>query len=381
MTFAVTLGFLSLFAWIYLALFNGQFWRISLLEKGLPPESWPSVDIIVPARNEADVLPRSLPSLLAQNYPGAWRILLVDDHSEDGTGKKAYKLAADKGLVSKITIVAAPDLPAGWSGKVAAMHAGVKESSADYILFTDADIEHPANSLQQLVERALTRKLDLLSLMVKLHCTTPAEKLLIPAFVFFFALLYPFRQVSDAASRTAAAAGGVMLVKRKALNAIGGLASIKSQLIDDCALAKNIKLYGGGEGGTGSIELAMTRHVKSLRVYADIMDIWRMIARTAYTQLRHSPLLLGGTIIGMAFLFGVPVILPIVADFTAVWLGLLAWFVMGLIYLPMVRFYDLPHVYAALLPAAAVIYIAATIDSARLYWQGKGGQWKGRSQA
>lgn len=381
MMIANILGCLSLIGWVYLALFNGRFWRPLFADSAVEPAVWPSIDIIVPARDEADILPGSLPSLLQQDYQGPWRVLLVDDHSDDGTAELARKLATQHSKLQHLEVITAPDLPPGWSGKVAAMQAGAAHSNADYILFTDADIWHPANSLSQLAARAVEKKLDLTSLMVKLHCREFAEELLIPAFVFFFAMLYPFASANDEDSSVAAAAGGVMLVRRKALNNIGGLASIKSALIDDCSLAKNIKNFGGNDQTAGRIELTLARSVKSIRPYPDIASIWRMIARSAFTQLRHSFLLLLGTVLGMGLLFIVPFILPLTSGMIATMTGLLAALIMIALYAPMVLFYDLPLAMAATLPVAGIIYILATVDSARLYWQGKGGQWKGRTQA
>jgi hopene-associated glycosyltransferase HpnB len=378
---AALLSCLALGCWIYLTFFHAGFWQLALDGDAPEPEKWPSIDIIVPARNEANVLPRSLSSLLAQDYPGMWRVFLVDDHSTDGTGALAQKLATNHNANERLAVIAAPDLPVGWSGKVAAMQAGVAQSTADYVLFTDADIEHPVDSLRRLASHAVERKIDLVSRMVRLHCRTPAEKLLIPAFVFFFMMLYPFWRVNDADSDVAAAAGGVMLVRRKALDSIGGLARIKSALIDDCALAKAIKQHGGPLETPARIELTLARDIKSLRVYPYIDDIGRMIARTAYTQLQYSPVLLAVTIFGMAVLFIAPMLFPVTGWPLAAEAGLATWLVMSLIYLPMIRFYELPVVWALSLPAAAFIYMLATIDSAKLYWQGKGGQWKGRTQA
>lgn len=378
---AVLLSLAALGAWIYLAFFHGGFWQLAMDGEAPEPAKWPSIDIVVPARNETDVLPKSLPSLLAQDYPGPWRIILVDDHSTDGTGALAQKLAATHDKVEHLLLVQAPVLPAGWSGKVAAMQAGTAHSTADYILFTDADIEHPRNSVRRLTSHAVERKLDLVSRMVKLHCQTTAEKLLIPAFVFFFAMLYPFWKVNDETSEVAAAAGGVMLIKRKALDTVGGLTSIKSALIDDCSLAKVIKEHGGSLDTPTRIELTLTNDIHSLRVYRHIDDVWRMVARTAYTQLRHSPLMLVGTVIGMMLLFITPMLFPLTGWPLIAEAGLAAWIIMSMIYMPMIRFYELPVVWVLALPVAAAIYILATIDSARLYWQGKGGQWKGRTQA
>jgi hopene-associated glycosyltransferase HpnB len=420
MSILVVLGLLG---WLYLAVFHGAFWRPLIAQPSPEPEAWPSVDIIVPARNEADSLPQSLPSLLAQNYPGAWRVLLVDDHSEDTTAEVARRLANSpspwgggkgagshagisllsgaSGQVAPLTpplapsqgegdihvradrlkIIAAPDLPKGWVGKVAAMQAGVAQSQADYILFTDADIRHPANSLRRLVARATFGKLDLVSLMVRLHCASAAEKLLIPAFVFFFAMLYPFRRANDPASNLAAAAGGVMLLRRAALNNAGGLAAIKSAVIDDCALAKIIKRAGGALSTAGSQELSLANDVHSLRVYPAIGDVWRRVARTAFTQLRCSYALLFGVVVGMGLLFAAPVVAFLFGNLFATAAGFSAWLAMTLLYMPMVRFYRLPAIWALTLPLAALIYSIATVDSARLFLQGRGGQWKGRAAA
>jgi len=377
----LAVGVLILAVWLYLALLHGQFWRPLFAAPVDPLKAWPDVDIIVPARDEAEALPASLPSLLAQDYPGAWRIILVDDHSTDGTADCARKIAATQGKADRLLVINAPDLPEGWSGKVAAMQAGAVQSKTAYILFTDADIRHPTSSLRELTARAERKKLDLASLMVKLHCQSAAEKLLIPAFVFFFAMLYPFRHASDLDSKVAAAAGGVMLVRRQALDNIGGFARIKSALIDDCALARAIKDNGGERGTQGSIELTTTREVESLRAYPRFADIERMVARCAYTQLHHSPLLLCGAMIGMGLLFLVPIwfFLATPASVAACALG--ALLIMTTIYVPMIVFYGLPFFWAFTLPLAALFYIGATIDSARLYWQGKGGTWKGRAQA
>jgi len=358
---------------MYLALGHGKFWSPLLPNSAQNPANLPTLDIIVPARNEADALPRSLPSLLNQDYSGQWRVILVDDHSEDGTRETAKQIAADMGKSDRLEVVEAPDLSQGWSGKVAAMNAGVARSSADLILFTDADISHSPSHASQLVAEAQSKSLDLTSRMVMLRCETFAERLLIPAFVFFFAMLYPFRRANDPTSKTAAAAGGVMLVRRTILNKIGGMECIKSALIDDCSLAKAIKTAGG------HIQLTLTNDAESLRPYPHINDVWQMVARTAYTQLRYSPLLLVGTVIGMAILFlAPPVVFLFASSGTAVLLSLFAYIAMTAVYAPTVKFYGLTWPCALSLPVAAFIYIAATIDSAKRYYQRKGGQWKGR---
>jgi hopene-associated glycosyltransferase HpnB len=372
----IALGLAITVAWIYLAIGNGLFWLPLLPDESAPGNQFPSIDVIVPARNEADVLPKTLPSLLTQAYAGPWKIILVDDHSKDETAEAARKIAAEMKKPERLTVISAPDLPEGWSGKVAAMNAGVAASAADFILFTDADIRHSRRSLEKLVASATTLNLDLVSRMVKLNCETVAERLLIPAFVFFFAMLYPFRRANTPNSLTAAAAGGVMLVRRTMLDCIGGLATIKSALIDDCSLAKALKDAGA------STEIMLTSEIASVRTYPRARDVVAMISRTAYTQLKHSPALLMGTIMGLALLFVAPFLLFLFAPMTAApLLGLGSIILMLTLYIPMVHFYRLPLAWALTLPVAALVYAFATIDSARLYHQGHGGQWKGRAQA
>lgn len=361
------LACLALLGWLYLTFLHGAFWRLLFDERWPDPAAWPSVDVVIPARDEAGVLPRTLPSLLTQDYPGPWQIILIDDHSEDDTGAVA-RVLGDRVHPDRLTVIVPPALPAGWSGKVAAMNAGALHSTADYILFTDADIAHPPDSLRRLAACAIGRNLDLTSRMARLHCESLPEKLLVPAFVFFFAMLYPFR-------RAAAAAGGVMLVRRRTLDAIGGLASIKSALIDDCSLAAAIKKHGG------KTELTLIDDTLSVREYPRFADIHRTVARTAYTQLRHSFFLLLGTCFGMALLFLIPPLSLFTGASFAAAAGCAAWLIMFVIYLPMVRFYKLPVALALTLPIAALLYLVATVDSAWLYWQGKGGQWKGRTEA
>lgn len=372
----------GLVAWLYLAIRPGRFWQpLFFVSPDLPRASWPDVDIIIPARNEANVLPQSLPTLLAQDYPGSFHITLIDDHSDDGTASTARNLAAQLEASGRLTVVPAPDLPAGWSGKVAAMQAGVARTRAPTILFTDADIAHAPHSLRQLVTRAELRNLDLASQMVRLRCESFAEKLLIPAFVFFFAMLYPFRLANRPGSKVAAAAGGVMLARRTAIEAIGGLEAIKSDLIDDCALAKAIKQRGGQNGGGGRIELTLSTDVRSLRAYPRIKDVWNMVARTAYVQLRHSPWRLLGCVAGMLVMYAAPFLLILGSDEFAILAGAVTWIAMTLLYLPTIAYYGLEKHWAMTLPAAAFIYIGATIDSALRTWRGQGGQWKGRAQS
>ncbi len=378
---ATTLALFALLSWIYLSLLHGQFWQPLFDVVSTELEQWPSVVIVIPARNEAAALPQTLPSLLAQDYPGSWHIILVDDHSTDNTGTVAQKLAVEKNQIDRLTVISAPDVAEGWNGKVAAMNVAAAQSTEDFILFTDADIRHPPDSMRRLVARAVSHRLDLNSLMVKLNCSSFAEKLLIPAFVFFFAMLFPFRHANNMDSSVAAAAGGVMLVRKKALNNVGGLSTIKNALIDDCALAKVIKRAGGDYGAAGRTRLTLTEDVVSIRPYPTIASIRQMIARTAFTQLNHSPILLLGTVLGLAFLFLWPLIMIFAGEFSAAACGYIIWLLMTLLYRPTVFLYGLPLMWAFTLPIAAVIYIIATIDSAWQYWQGKGGQWKGRIQA
>lgn len=370
----IALGVLSLAIWAYLLLFRGGFWRIALRppprrEAGKP---WPRVVAVVPARNEAEGVGTAVASLLAQDYPGDFSVVLVDDHSSDGTAEIAR--AAAKDAPSRLRVVTAAALPQGWTGKLWALGEGVRqiETLPDLYLFTDADIAHHRSNLSELVTRLEGEGRDLVSLMVKLRCESFAERFLIPPFVFFFALLYPFAWSNDPRKSTAAAAGGCILVRRSAYERIGGYAAIRGELIDDCALAQAIKRGG-------SIWLGLTRDTRSLRPYPRLADIWNMVARTAYTQLRHSPLLLAGTVLGMAVTYLAPPLL-LLAGGNAAWLGLAAWLALSFAYLPMLRFYGRSVMWAPLLPAAASVYLAATVDSAWRHWQGKGGEWKGRVQ-
>jgi hopene-associated glycosyltransferase HpnB len=374
------IGALSLGCWIYLLLFNGLFW----LERPSPPPpeppDWPPAAAVVPARNEAETIARAVGSLLTQDYPGFFRVFLVDDSSSDGTAEIARQLSKDIRAEERLSIVTAPPLPAGWSGKVWAMSAGVREACRmgplpEFFLFTDADIHHPPNNLKRLVARAEAgRPLGLVSLMARLNCTSFAEKWMIPAFVFFFAMLYPFRKVNDPASRTAGAAGGVMLARRRILEQSGGLEAIRDALIDDCSLAALMKKYSG-------IWLGLSEETLSLRQYLGIGPIWRMVARTAFTQLRYSGWMLAGTLAGLVIAYLAPPLLLLSGSKAGILLGAAAWLLMAVSFLPTVRFYGLPAAWSLTLPGTALVYAVATFDSARLYWMGKGGEWKGRAQA
>jgi hopene-associated glycosyltransferase HpnB len=377
------LSALSLAAWIYLAVFHGRFWRADqrLREPPAPP-AWPPVVAVVPARNEADVIAASIASLLDQDYPGPFRVVLVDDSSEDGTGDAARALAGRHANGARLCVVRGSPLPAGWAGKMWAVHNGIEEADridaeAPYLWLTDADIAHGPTVLRHLVAKAEAERLDLVSLMALLHCRRRWERLLIPAFVYFFQKLYPFPRVNDPADRTAGAAGGCMLVRRAALRAIGGIAAIRDAVIDDCALGRALKR-------NGPIWLGLAEDSRSIRPYEGLKDVWRMVARSAYDQLGYSPLALAGTVAGMALLYLVP---PVVALATP-WHGSvaagalagLAWLLMAWSFRPTLALYGRPAP-AALLPVAGLLYSLMTLDSARAYYRGRGAYWKGRVQA
>lgn len=361
---------LGLLIWSYLLLGRGLFWWPRLPKPAPAPKAWPRIVAVVPARDEAATIGAAVTSLLRQEYSGEFSVVLVDDHSSDGTGRIAHEAATALGMADRLRVVAAPPLPAGWSGKLWAMEEGVRMAGApDAYLFTDADIAHHPRNLSELAAR-LETGYDLVSLMVRLHCRSLAERFMIPAFVYFFAMLYPFAWASDPRKRSAAAAGGCMLMRRTAFERIGGLDSVKGELIDDCALARAVKRGG-------RIWLGMTRETVSLREYPDLAAIWAMIVRTAYAQLNYSVLLLIVTVVALGVTFLAP-ILVLPSGRWATVLGVGAWLAMSVTYAPMLRFYGASIVRAPLLPAVAVVYLAATVASAWRHWHGRGGLWKGR---
>ena len=382
------LAVVSLIIWCVLLFARGGFWRT----RGAPPiaadalrafdDAWPAVVAVVPARNEADVIGTAVTSLIEQTYAGAFHVVVVDDHSTDGTADAARAAALASGVPERLTVITAEPLPAGWSGKVWAQSQGVATVSArgfpaDYLLLTDADIAHPADAVTQLVARATIERRDLVSLMVRLRCDSFWEKALIPAFVFFFAKLYPFNWVNNPRNKTAAAAGGCMLVKREALEEAGGMASIRAALIDDCSLAARIKHRGQGRH---AIRLDVAAQSHSLRPYDGPGEIWNMIARTAFTQLRYSPWLLAGTLLGMTVIYLAPPFVALALGPLG-WPAWLAWAAMCCAYAPMLRYYGRSPWWAPALPLVALFYVGATVASAVRYWRGKGGQWKSRVQA
>ncbi|WP_299414897.1 glycosyltransferase [Acaryochloris sp. IP29b_bin.148] len=380
---------LSGLIWVGLLLFRGQFWRANPVLDPTPPpldqQEWPSVCAIVPARNEAEVLPVSLRSLLQQTYPGPFNVLLIDDQSTDGTGEIAQQIAAELDQPSQLQILQTTPLPPGWSGKLWAMHQGIEtvlaESAPTYFLLTDADIQHGLNSLLCLVTKAEQERRDMVSLMVLLRCQSLWERLLIPAFVFFFQKLYPFSWVNQPQNQMAAAAGGCILVRRDALIAAGGIAAIREALIDDCALAAAIKLTPNSQPNR-NIWLGLSTSTHSLRSYNTLDSIWSMVARTAFTQLHYSIVLLIGTVLGMLLVYLVPpfsLLLGVVLGNISITLvGLVTWVLMTMAYLPTIRLYQRSPLWAVSLPVIALLYNLMTLDSARQYWQGQGGAWKGR---
>ena len=396
MTVSLAIAGLSLLIWVGLLTLWGNFWRCDQMLPALSsptpqfpnsPSPLPTVCAIIPARNEADMLPNSLPSLLNQAYPGDFRIILIDDQSSDGTGQVARQLAEDLGQSARLSVIQAEPLPAGWTGKLWAMEQGVRHASTfsplpDYFLLTDADICHDSENLNQLVAKAQQADLDMVSLMVLLRCQSFWEKLLIPAFVFFFQKLYPFPLVNDFNRRMAAAAGGCILIRREALEKIGGLQILRQALIDDCSLAQAVKTKGRGKKAEGRIWLGLTETTRSLRPYDSLQTIWDMVARTAYTQLNYSPLLLAGTLVGMTIIYLVPPIATIIGLATQQWLlgslGIATWALMTIAYFPTIRLYRLSPLWAVCLPAIAFLYNLMTIDSAIRHWRGQGGAWKGR---
>lgn len=372
---------LSLTIWLFLLLFWGQFWRVDQQLKTAQNKlkSLPTVCVVVPARNEADVISVSLRSLLLQDYPGNFQVFLVDDQSTDGTANFAQGVAYAVDKLPQLHIVSSADLPVGWTGKLWSMEQGVKKASElqpDYFLLTDADIEHDLSNLHRLVAKAEAENLDLVSIMVKLRCQSFWEQLLIPAFVFFFQKLYPFRWVNNQKKATAAAAGGCILISREMLQKIGGLQIIRQALIDDCSLAKAVKSH------QGKIWLGLDALTYSLRPYDSLETIWNMVARSAYTQLNYSPLLLGGSVLGMILVYMLPplgIILGLVmGNLPITIISLCTWLLMTVAYFPIIRFYKCPLWLAFCLPIIAFLYTLMTLDSANRHRQGRGGAWKGR---
>ncbi len=373
------LAAIPLAIWLYLLLARGSFWRLS--EDKIEPrrlEDWPHVVAVVPARNEATTISQAISSLAKQDYPGEFSIVVVDDHSEDGTAALAQQAANESGASQRLKIHSAAPLAPGWTGKLWALNEGISatsEKGVEFIWFTDADIEHAPDTLRRLVFRAEKNSLDLTSLMVLLQANTFAERLLIPAFLYFFLLLYPPRWIADPNASTAGAAGGCILLRRNVLAPIGGMASIRGEVIDDCALARAVKKNGG------KIWMGLTRVSVSLRGYGTFAEIRDLIARTAFTQLHYSFAFFAVALAGLFGTFLLPWILFFAYPGEAWLLVDTAIALMTATFLLTVRFYNLSAAWALTLPFAAVFYGYATCVSAVRYWLGRGGQWKGRAQA
>lgn len=363
-------GAAALAVWLYLILGRGGFWRmrVSPTPVELGPAA-PSVTVIIPARNEESVAGLAVASLAAQEYSGAFRIVLVDDDSSDGTVAAALRAAPPEML----TVIHGAPLPAGWTGKLWAVSQGVADAQKnvpDYLLLTDADIVHPARGLAQLVARAESEGYDLVSWMVLLRCQSLAERALIPAFVFFFFLLYPPAWIPSAMRATAGAAGGCILIRREMLARIGDIARIRGELIDDCALARAVKRSGG------QVWLGLSTEARSIREYGTFRQIGRLISRAAFAQLRHSVWLLAATVAGLSLTYLAPPLTACAGN----GFGIAAWILMCVAYWPALRFYRRSPLWAPFLPLVAAFYLMATLHSAISYWRGAGGIWKGRVQ-
>ncbi len=372
---AIALASASLIVWLGLLCARDSFWRTAERDTcDVPPDpmAWPAVTAIVPARDEADVIDASIGSLIAQDYPGPFQIILVDDSSGDGTAVVAHAAANDS---ARLTILRGAPLPAGWTGKLWAVSQGVEAAgqAPAYLLLTDADIAHDCDSIRALVARAEAGELKLVSLMAKLRCASIAERSLIPAFVFFFQLLYPFARVNRPAG-PGAAAGGCMLVDRETLARAGGIGAIRGAQIDDCAFGALIKRHG-------PIWLGLTDRVRSVRRYDRMSNVAAMVSRSAYAQLGYSPFALIGTLAGLALVYAAPPALALLGQGAARWIALMAWALMALAFQPMLRFYRRSPMWGPALPLIAAFYAGCTWLSAWQHWRGRGGMWKGRAQA
>jgi hopene-associated glycosyltransferase HpnB len=370
----------ALILWLWIALFQGGFWRADQRLRVVPDTlvRWPAIAVVIPARDEAQTIAEAVTSLVNQDYAGGLTIIVVNDNSTDGTAALAISVTSG---ACKIDVVDGQPLPDGWTGKMWAVALGIERvetiaTDVEYLLLTDADIEHSSDSLRALVVKAESENLDLVSLMVKLRDQNHWENLLVPAFVFFFQKLFPFPWVNNPSRSEAAAAGGCILVKRAAMARIGGVSCIRDRVIDDCALAAAIK-------PGGAIWLGLAENSHSLRGYDGLRGLWDMVARTAFVQLNNSYLLLFGTIFGMVVLY----LAPPLAVLVGIWLldshiilaGLLSWILMTFLYIPTIRLYNAPLWRAVFLPIAALIYTAMTLSSAWRTFRGRGAGWKGRS--
>jgi hopene-associated glycosyltransferase HpnB len=379
-------AFIALAIWCYLATARGGFWRLTERDDSTqppPPAAWPRVAVVIPARDEAAVIGKCLGSLLTQDYPGPYSVVLVDDNSSDGTADVARRVAAECDPDNRLTVVSGAPLPDGWTGKLWAVSQGVAAArslsertggTVDYFLLSDADIVYAPEVLRWLVAHTVAREGLLTSFMVKLRCDSWAEQFLVPAFVFFFQMLYPFTWVNRRSHAVAAAAGGCILAHAASLKDIGGIEAIRNALIDDCALARQMKTRG-------PIWLGLTERVTSIRSYPNWSDIAQMVSRSAYAQLDYSLIRLSGAVVSMTLTFLVPPVAAVAGSAYASVAGLAAWAIMALLFVRTVRFYGVPGWCAVALPAIAFSYLMFTLDSAWQSIRGKGGFWKGRFQA
>jgi hopene-associated glycosyltransferase HpnB len=371
---------LTLIIWGYLLCARGRFWLSSERDGANPasPHAWPTVAVVIPARNEATCVGASLGSLMNQDYPGRLAVFLVDDNSDDATAEVARKAVSATAGRHAFSVVSGRAVPPGWTGKLWAVEQGIEaadvDGSVDYFLLTDADIVHAPDTVGWLVRKAESGRLALASFMAKLRCESTAERSHVPAFIFFFQMLFPFSWVNSSRSTTAAAAGGCMLVRASDLRHAGGVAAIRGSLIDDCALAYRLKAFG-------PIWLGLTNRVRSIRAYENWQDVRDMISRSAYAQLGYSPWLLLATTAGLALTFLAPPLLTIFGDDTTRLIGVVTWLSMAIAFLPTLRFYHRSPLWGFALPGIAAAYMLYTVDSAYQYWVGRGGAWKGRAQA
>jgi hopene-associated glycosyltransferase HpnB len=376
------LATLALAVWVYLMTGRGGYWLAGERDdqaESARPAVWPRVTAVIPARDEVETIGTTIRSLLEQAYPGTFSIVLVDDESRDGTAAAARAAAAAAGASDRLTVLTGRPLPAGWTGKLWAVHQGVAQATSaapapDYLLLTDADITYGPDALAPLVARAEAGGNVLTSLMVKLRCESLAERIFVPAFVYFFQMLYPFAWVNRRDHPLGAAAGGCMLVRPQALAAAGGIAAIRGALIDDCALGASLKKQG-------PVWLGLTERVVSARPYEHIEDIRRMVARSAYAQLGYSPLMLAGCVLGMALTYLAAPVLAFGGRGLAQALGAAAFALMIISYQPILRLYRRSPLWGLALPLIALAYMAFTLDSAYQHVRGRGGLWKGRIQA
>ena len=370
----ISLAGISLVLWVMLFFFRSGFWLADQRLGAIGELAfWPAIIAVVPARNEVETIKRAVVSLLVQDYPGELRVIVVDDNSNDGTAVAA-------GESDRLWKISGKPLEEGWSGKLWAVSQGIDAVNevmpeATYILLTDADIVHDPSGLARLVYKAETEGRHLVSLMVKLRAECFWERWLIPAFVFFFQKLYPFPAVNDPKNKTAAAAGGCMLVNRGTLVDMGGVSVIRSHLIDDCALANLIKSHN-------PIWIGVAGRTHSLRAYNELSEIWNLVTRTAFVQLNYSVPLMTGTVLGMALIYLIP---PIAVIF-GLWLqigyltviGGLGWGAILISYTPTLLLYRLSPIRGIALPLVAGLYGLMTIASAFIHLKGEGGYWKGR---